>query len=173
MHNNPLLMRQRNNTFPFPLQTGHFKQKKTHYICKNNEGSSHYSFSLRYITNIFIISLRIICNCLLIFVYSFIKLLGAQTTAFAGLFVTVLEIILYDICLRERTHFCKSWLSSPILQVAKYSMQCNAMLQNKLLRMHWNSISSLKKIEKQAIHCHNICLAALKSSYQIIFCWIN
>lgn len=126
MHNNLLLMRQRNNAFPLPLQTGYFKQRKTHYIGINSEWSSHYSFSLRYITNIFIISLRIICNCLLIFVYSFIKLLRAQTTVFVGLFVIVLGIILYDICLRERTHFCKSWLSSPILQEAKYSMQCDA-----------------------------------------------
>lgn len=79
-HNNPFLMRQRNNAFRLTLQTRKgISSKGKLTICISSELGICYSFSLRYITNIFIILLRIIFSCLLIFVDSFIELLGAQT----------------------------------------------------------------------------------------------
>lgn len=75
-------MRQRNNAFRLTLQTGKgisSKGKLTYYVSINTELGIHYSFSLGYITNIFIILIKIIFSRLLICVYSFIELLGAQT----------------------------------------------------------------------------------------------
>lgn len=60
-HNNPFLMRQRNNAFPLTLQTEKCisnQGKLTIHI--NSELGIHYSFSLGNTTNIFIILLRII-----------------------------------------------------------------------------------------------------------------